>query len=153
MFLFDNFIEGGIGMDMSHEGMDMMLWNNPFCMYPFDISHEFCMIVELRPDVLAGICGTVRYPDVFFEWWSFCVAHEVGRCCMRKTVIWKYFISGYVSFNEICIIFAQNKLWPVRVDGRSEWFGAGLIRSGQTVFQKAGHVSVTRAMRKACRMK
>lgn len=35
--------------------------------FPFDVSHEFCMIVELRPDVLAGICGTVRYPDVFFE--------------------------------------------------------------------------------------
>ncbi|EJW92074.1 hypothetical protein EVA_19820, partial [gut metagenome] len=26
-----------------------------------------CMVIELRPNALAKVCGTVRYPDAFFE--------------------------------------------------------------------------------------
>lgn len=35
--------------------------------FPFDVPDEFCMIIELVPDAAHGICGTVRYPDSFFE--------------------------------------------------------------------------------------
>lgn len=35
--------------------------------FPFDVPHEFCMIVELIPHAIDGLNGTVRYPDVFFE--------------------------------------------------------------------------------------
>lgn len=35
--------------------------------FPFDVSDEFCMIIELVPGAAHGICGTVRYPDYFFE--------------------------------------------------------------------------------------
>lgn len=35
--------------------------------FPFDVPHELCMVIELQPGALAGVHGTVRYPDVFFE--------------------------------------------------------------------------------------
>ena len=35
--------------------------------FPFDAPHESCMVVELLSGAAEGLCGTVRYPDVFFE--------------------------------------------------------------------------------------
>lgn len=35
--------------------------------FPFDISYESCMVIGLHPEALDGVCGTVRYPDTFFE--------------------------------------------------------------------------------------
>lgn len=35
--------------------------------FPFDVPSELCMIIELLPDAMSQLCGTVRYPDVFFE--------------------------------------------------------------------------------------
>ena len=35
--------------------------------FPFDVPAECCMVIELRPNALAKVCGTVRYPDAFFE--------------------------------------------------------------------------------------
>lgn len=35
--------------------------------FPFDVPCECCMVIELRPDALAGVRGAVRYPDAFGE--------------------------------------------------------------------------------------
>lgn len=35
--------------------------------FPFDAPDECGMVIELQADALAGVRGTVRYPDVFFE--------------------------------------------------------------------------------------
>lgn len=35
--------------------------------FPFDVPEEFCMAMELLPEALADVHGTVRYPDTFFE--------------------------------------------------------------------------------------
>ena len=35
--------------------------------FPFDVSSEYCQVIELIPDALKGINGIVRYPAVFFE--------------------------------------------------------------------------------------
>lgn len=35
--------------------------------FPFDVSPELCMIIELIPHAMDGLSGTVRYPDVFFK--------------------------------------------------------------------------------------
>lgn len=35
--------------------------------FPFDVPHEFCMIIELNPHAIDSLRGTVRYPDIFFE--------------------------------------------------------------------------------------
>ncbi len=35
--------------------------------FPFDAPSECCMAIELRPDALKGVRGTVRYPEAFFE--------------------------------------------------------------------------------------
>lgn len=37
-------------------------WN-----FLFDVPDEYCMIAELLPHATRGLCGTVRYPDAFFE--------------------------------------------------------------------------------------
>lgn len=34
--------------------------------FPFDVPCELCMVIELLPGAVAGVRGTVRYPDAFF---------------------------------------------------------------------------------------
>ena len=33
--------------------------------FPFDAPQECCMVIELLPDALSGVTGTVRYPECF----------------------------------------------------------------------------------------
>ncbi|MGI6231320.1 MAG: GNAT family N-acetyltransferase [Prevotella sp.] len=35
--------------------------------FPFDVPQEYCMAIELQPNALKDIEGTVCYPDCFFE--------------------------------------------------------------------------------------
>lgn len=35
--------------------------------FPFDAPCECCMVIELQPDALHDVQGTVRYPDAFLE--------------------------------------------------------------------------------------
>ena len=35
--------------------------------FPFDVPDECCMVIELQAKGLDGVCGTVRYPDAFFQ--------------------------------------------------------------------------------------
>lgn len=35
--------------------------------FPFDVSSEYCQVIELLPDALKGVNGIVHYPAAFFE--------------------------------------------------------------------------------------